>query len=55
VVVGQLEQVTESQVLDEAGQLQTSSAVTSVAKTQKQPDILKIQQSHLFGVNISAA
>ena len=50
LVVGQLEQLAESQTLVSSGQLQTTSAVSSVTSQQKQQEILKVQQSHMFGV-----
>ena len=50
LTVGQLEQLAESQTLDSSVQLQTSSAVTTVTSLKKQPEILKIHQSHMFGV-----
>ena len=50
LTVGQLEQLAESQTLDSSAQLQTSSAVTTVTSQKKQQEILKIQQSHMFGV-----
>ena len=50
LTVGQLEQLAESQTLDSSAQLQTSSAVTTVTSQKKQPEILKIHQSHMFGV-----